>query len=381
MGPLAKARDGNPQAALMSLASSTFRRVFRLVLPTTIAGFFAWFLCQLGFYALAARCEAFWMRNTSPLPDPTFRAAVKGLFWNSLNLWKSGNNTYERNQWSLPFLLKGSMMIYLTLLATLRLTARWRMTVFFGLYALSWCWNDAMIGMNIYSGAFLAELNMHLGTANSLPACRSLPMRAVAIFLVILGLHLCGYPESKNDWAKWSKDLGEIGLRIFPKGIEQFRYWPSVGVQIITMGVMLSPILQKGLTHPVLLWLGGASFPIYLIHGPIIRSALAWILFGLREPITRYDYNHDGTMAAQYEILPMPTPWMYTLALPLFFALLFVCAHAWNLWIEPWCAYWTKNMEDLMMGKGETGHLPDMNGVNGNGFPKGGNKTNGILPQ
>ena len=364
----------------MSLASSTFRRVFRLVLPTTIAGFFAWFLCQLGFYALAARCEAFWMRNTSPLPDPTFRAAIKGLIYNSMNLWKSGNNTYERNQWSLPFLLKGSMMVYLTLLATLRCTPRWRMTLFFSLYALSWAWNDAMIGMNIYGGAFLAELNMHLGTANSSRLCHSMTMRIIAIFMVFIGLHFCGYPESKNDWAKWSKDLGEIGLRIFPKGIEQFRYWPSIGVQLITMGVMLSPLLQRGLNHPALLWLGGASFPIYLIHGPIIRSVLAWILFGLREPITRYDYNHDGTMAAQYEILPMPTGWMYALALPVFFAILFVCAHAWNLWIEPWCAYWTKNIEDVMMGRGEVSPAPEMNG-HSNGFPKGGNKSSGILPQ
>ena len=379
MGPLTKARDGNPQAALMSLGSSTFRRVFRLILPTTIAGFIAWFLCQLGFYALAARCEAFWMRNTSPLPDPSFRAAIYGLLFNTFELWRTGNNVYERNQWSLPFLLQGSMVVYLALLATLRCTPRWRMTVFFGLYAFSWAWADAMIGLNVFGGAFLAELNMHLGSAMSSRLYHSVTLRVIAISIVVLGLYLSGFPENRIEWASWSTNLRLIGLKIFPKNVDQFRYWPSVGVQLITIGVMLSPLLQDVLTHPALLWLGGASFPIYLLHGPIIRSVLAWILFGFREPITRYDYNHDGTMAAQYEILPMPTGWMYTFALPLFFVILFACAHAWNLWIEPWCAYWTKNMEEMMMGMGD--HSRPIEMTNGtNPFPKGGNKSNGILP-
>ena len=53
----------------------------------------------------------------------------------------------------------------------------------------------------------------------------------------------------------------------------------------------------------------------------------------------------------------------------------------WNLWVEPWCAHWTKVIEDVMMGKGDVAQMTEMNGGLSNGFSKGGNKSNGILPQ
>lgn len=149
MGPIKKAHDGNLQQALPGLATSTFRRTFRFVLPTTIATCFAWFLCQLGFYALSAHCDAFWMRSTSPLPDASFREAIYNLVKYSFLTWKNGDNAYERNQWSMPFLLKGSMLVYLVLLATLRCTPKWRMAVFTALYAYSWVAGDGKTAFSI----------------------------------------------------------------------------------------------------------------------------------------------------------------------------------------------------------------------------------------
>lgn len=376
MGPVKKARDGNSQQALMSLASSVFRRPFRLILPTTIAGFFAWLGCQLSFYALAKRSEAWWMHFTSPLPDETWMKAIKGLFWNSFKLWKTGDFWYDKNQWSLPYLLQGSMMVYLILLGTLRCTAQWRMTIFGMFWVFSWLWNDAMVGLNVYSGAFLAEMNIHLGTAHAFPASRSYAARLFTIFLMLAGLYLCGYPEDHNEWTKWSKDMNDLGQRIFPKGADQFRFWPSLGAQLVTLSIIISPALQHFLTHPALLWLGSISFPVYLIHGPIIRSVLAWLLFGLREPIARYDYNEDGTMAAEHEVLPMPSAWMYFVALPIFFAVLFALSHVWNLYVEPWCAHVTQMAEDIMFGRDRPIAPIEKPHMNGTGSPK----QNGILP-
>lgn len=245
--------------------------------------------------------------------------------------------------------------------------------------------------MNIYSGAVLAELNMYITAATAATttttnttttttlttAARTLKSRPLtrtfAIIILLLGLHFCGFPETNWEWASWSRHLHSLGGLIFPAGGELYRYWPSVGVQFITLAIMLLPVLQRVLSSPPLLWLGGASFPIYLIHGPIIRSVLAWLLFGLREPIVQYEYDESGTVKSEYQVLPMPSGWMYMLALPVFFAILFASAHAWNLLIEPRCAMWTRRAEEIMSGAGEPDHGSEKEG-------RAGGVMNGLLP-
>ena len=376
LSPIKKAREGNFTGALMSLASSTFRRPLRLILPTTIATLFAWLFCQLGFYSLAASSDAWWMSFTSPLPDETFRVAVSRLLWTSYNVWMTGENDYDKNQWALKLLLKGSLMVFLLLLATIRCTPFWRMSVFASFYCLSWIWNDAMIGLNVYAGALLAELNIHLGSAHAFPRCRGLPMRFLCAVLILIGLYWSSYPETHNGWRTWSANLGWWGLKIFPRGVDQYRFWPALGVQLITISVMLSPHLQHFLSLPSLTWLGTVSFPIYLLHGPLIRSLLAWLLFGLRNPIKKIEHNADGSVKGEYEVLPMPTLPMYIIAIPIFFIALLAVCQLWNLYIEPWCARLTKMAEDLFFGVGRlevpgNGHVP----------PPGAGKQNGVLPQ
>ena len=142
MKPIKQARNGNGNQALSGLAFSAFRRTGRLVLPATIATVISWILCQLGLFEIGRTCEAGWIRDTSPKPGPGVTGSLRLLFENLFTTWTTGSNAYDKNQWTFPFLLKGSMLVFITLLATVRIHSNYRVLVFLGLYTFSWASGD-----------------------------------------------------------------------------------------------------------------------------------------------------------------------------------------------------------------------------------------------
>lgn len=145
MKPLKQARAGNTTAAFQTLASSSLRRTARLVLPTTVATVLSWLVCQLGGYKLANRCESDWIKFSSTEPSTGVFAAVGDLLRNIFTTWLSGANRYDPVQWTLVFLLKASLFVYITLLATVRTQSFYRMLIFTGLYAFSWAGGDGKL--------------------------------------------------------------------------------------------------------------------------------------------------------------------------------------------------------------------------------------------
>lgn len=140
--PFKYARQGDLPEALSGLASSSLRRVLRLVLPTIFATFFSWIICQCGGYELNARIDSRWLSSTSARQSPDMRAAVKSLFWNIWTMWTVGGNEYDRNHWTMFYLLKGSFYLYMVLLITIRATSRARMVIFGMVYAYCWFSQD-----------------------------------------------------------------------------------------------------------------------------------------------------------------------------------------------------------------------------------------------
>lgn len=86
-----------------------------------------------------------WIRDTSPVPSSSFADAFGGLFDNLLSTWTSGRNHYDPIQWTLTYLLKGSMMTYLTLFATVYVKPRSRMLILGVLYAFMYISQDGML--------------------------------------------------------------------------------------------------------------------------------------------------------------------------------------------------------------------------------------------
>lgn len=142
LGPIKRARSGNLEGALSGIAKSAFRRTGRFVIPAVLATTLSWLACQFGAYNVARVASSNWIRDTSPDPSPSFAAAFYDLFYSLGRTWLDGANQYDKIQWTLTFLLKGSMETYLTLFATVYVKPRWRMFILIGLYYFKWKLGD-----------------------------------------------------------------------------------------------------------------------------------------------------------------------------------------------------------------------------------------------
>jgi len=192
--------------------------------------------------------------------------------------------------------------------------------------------------MNVYGGAAMAELGI-LSTQWSRHLDR-LYIGIISYLLIFLGLFFCGCPERDYEWTSWSSALYHIGWRIFPREVSyQNDYWSSIGAQILIFGIICTPGVQRILCHPVFVWLGSISLPVYLLHGPLMRSLLIWMLFGWGKA------GEDGAMHG-------PPTWLICVCIPIFFIMLFAISHLWNIYVEPWCAWVTNKSAEWMLRKG-----------------------------
>lgn len=142
--PIRQSKQGNYEGALVSIAKSAFRRVPRLILPTTFATIIIWLLSQFGVFLIAKNTDSFWISYTSPEMTPFFGASLRKLAYNIITTWEYGRNMYDPNQWTLQPLLKGSMLVYMTTMATIYLQPRYRMMCSLALWVYYYIGNDCM---------------------------------------------------------------------------------------------------------------------------------------------------------------------------------------------------------------------------------------------
>ncbi|KAI4259778.1 MAG: hypothetical protein LQ352_000584 [Teloschistes flavicans] len=345
LGPLKKSRAGNADAALSGVAKSAFRRFGRFMIPAVVATVFSWLGCQFGAYDIARVADSQWIRDTSPESSTSFAGAFYDLFKNLGTTWIDGFNTYDRIQWTLTYLLKGSMMTYLSLFALIYVKPRWRMLIIAGMFYFKWKSGDALVGFNIFCGIFLADVSLD-GDIASFAAVHPFLQAVGSSFLIFLGLLFCSYPEENPEWARWSTKLLDFGYWIFPSGVEFARYYPGLGADVLATGVMFNATAKKLLSHRFLCWMGKLSWPVYLLHAPLIRTVLTWVLFGASvRPLQGKDQNgHDLPPGW----LPMANRWVVLFALPLFYVFLYRIAGLWASYVDPWCTNITQRFEDLV---------------------------------
>ena len=143
--PIKLARSGSIETALSSLATSSFRRPFRLILPATTTTVISWFMTQLGAYETAKNSDAYWLYNTSPNPSETWSKAVEDLVSAIRTTWLyEPSNPYDQPQWALIYLLQGSLFVFAVLLLTINLTPRFRVLAVAVCYFWSLNWSNVL---------------------------------------------------------------------------------------------------------------------------------------------------------------------------------------------------------------------------------------------
>ena len=138
---------------------------------------------------------------------------------------------FEGIQWTMAHEIRGSMMVYLALVATSGLTSFYRTAVLFGLLFFS-IYNDDDVLLNIpfFTGALLADLSLVLSNATA-PIIHSSPrsiklggvriqLHRIPWPLIIFGFAMFfgSYPPDSYEMAHWSQFLFNFGQIIFPYG-------------------------------------------------------------------------------------------------------------------------------------------------------------------
>lgn len=138
IGAIGKARAGNYEAAFTGIARSALARSGRLVLPTMVATFITWFVANVNGYHMTKHVDATWIRQGWHRQEPTVWMALTSLFKAQTETWTIGWNDYDGTQWTLHMFVEASMLVYITMFATVMVKPKARLLIYAILYAYFW---------------------------------------------------------------------------------------------------------------------------------------------------------------------------------------------------------------------------------------------------
>lgn len=272
--PLRLLRDGDTEKCHNYLGAALFRRPIRLLLPPLVISLAFAFLLQLpiGLQPLQA-----WPPRQSNLfvevarwwnefLDITFPLQTNGVY----KPWFP----YDPPIWTIPVELRGSILVYTSIVAVSHGSAKSRRILFLviGLYML-WCYEWAMFCFMM--GMLLALMDLEQLDKQYLghlpPKVRSLMDHVIFVAAWYL---LCmpagkqhGFERSENT-PGWHHLTKLMPMRYFLD--EYWRWWHSWGSLMTVYCVLRIQWLQRFFSWPKLQLLGKISFCLYLIHIPIL---------------------------------------------------------------------------------------------------------------
>lgn len=206
--------------------------------------------------------------------------------------------------------------------------------------------------MQFFFGMFLSDLSNH-STALVWLNSRAWIRRFLPPLFMLIGLYLASYPEANEDWTHWSAQLARWGEWICFLGQDRARFFTGLGMDFICVAIFLSPWLKDALSSKHLLWLGKHSFAVYLLHGTLIRSILAWTMFGMSVPGLHEEEREGKIVMVPNGRLPMRAKIHLAWILPPFFVGLYTIAYFWTKHVDPYCAKLTFKFEKWVFDERE----------------------------
>lgn len=191
-------------------------------------------------------------------------------------------------------------------------------------------------------------LGVEMSFRNSRPSIirRLRPMFVILPWVAaILGLYLMSYPDRDHEFRPWSWQLTQIGQMIFPHDSHVIGFWPAIGAQVFCFAIFFSPTMKQALSAKPLLYMGTISFPLYLIHGPMMRSILAWMAYGPMWLSWKPGPSDSGADPGSPYDVPNVNPALFVFILPIFWSILWTVVHYWTVKVEPYFGKATKALE------------------------------------
>lgn len=207
--------------------------------------------------------------------------------------------------------------------------------------------------MQFFWGTLIADLQ-NSDTLAALLTRRPRPSAIASGILVFLGLTFASFPEGHPEWMTWSRLLRDLMAPMLPAFADYPRFASGIGLELATLGIVLSPLLQRALSSRYLLFLGRMSFAVYLLHGPLLKTTLVWMLYGVRTLPDHADDKGDMVMTRlQYPGNVSLVAWQIV-----WLPLLYGIAYLWMAYVDSWCERMTnKLVEYVKLDASEKGVL------------------------
>ncbi|KAK7428066.1 hypothetical protein QQZ08_005498 [Neonectria magnoliae] len=209
---------------------------------------------------------------------------------------------YDPHTFTIPMELRGSMFIYIFLLGTAALKAKWRLRFagFLSAYSLTLGrWDMA----TFLGGAMLSEMDIRRADAGQVssivppatagwrgrragfnPSHRQAKlMRWIGIFVA---LYFLSYPDAGAEYTPGFVFLSSWVPKYYIP-LSGWMFYQAMGALILLNCVLHSPFLRRILEGPTAQYLGKVSFSLYLVHGPVLHSLGFWIMPRLFERLGR----------------------------------------------------------------------------------------------
>ncbi|KAF2000533.1 hypothetical protein P154DRAFT_465716 [Amniculicola lignicola CBS 123094] len=368
IGPIGRSRAGNTDAAFNGIARSALARSGRLVLPTMVATALSWFIANINGYHMTKHVDSTWIRQGWHRQEATIWAAFKSLVRAEVETWTIGWDDYDGTQWTLHLFLEGSMLVYMTMFATVLVKPKARFIIYGVLYLYFWQQGEglaigALKGLNIVFGMFVAELHNHYKDS----ATTVLPAPVPAL-MIITGLFMAGYPQDNPQNAHWSHMMSKFMHSLAGKDSDVRRYWDHLGASTVLLGIFFSRNARRVLTSPIFNFVGRVSFPVYLMHNTMIKTVLTWMVYlpsAMNPPRNEKGEQMDLRRGSRTHVF---------IAIAIFYYILYRTAALWVAHIDPLCGKIVNTFTKWAYGE------PSTSSSNGGPILRNGSHEKTVLP-
>ncbi|KUJ10854.1 uncharacterized protein LY89DRAFT_759777 [Mollisia scopiformis] len=268
-----------------TLSSASFRRGFRLFLPTFAAAMLIAFSVWLGLYDWGSSFRNTWFdENPSKLPrEQTLLEQVwvvcqsfKGLLdvWN----WDEYFPDFNPQMWTIAVEYRCSLAVQFALLVLSMIRPVLRELI---LTSIIWyCHVHGRWDIVCFlAGLLLANINLTLRSrvkngnlGSEYPAERerqdeSKGKTVLRSLTFLVGLYFMGYPKKDGIFTPGYQRMGSY----VPDGWVDHRFWSTWGTFLVVGSVTNSPVLANFFEYSLFQYLGKISYAMYLTHGPVLH--------------------------------------------------------------------------------------------------------------
>ncbi|KAF2264235.1 hypothetical protein CC78DRAFT_251544 [Lojkania enalia] len=307
--PIKLARSQSWDKFFDTMFSSVFRRMLRLYIPVFFVQVCVLLATLFGLYNNAHRLSKDWpFYGTNEVQHEVKDSAVAQIADWSLTMWKFLNPfvpirpKYDVHLWTIQLEYRNSIVLFATLIGYAKLKAHIRVYLTIALYAFLVLIEQGDVGLFI-AGMGCAEFLLILDerskkplpspTTDSFPDTQSRRSRFSWAIVYVLGLWLLSWPAWGGER---TPGYGTIQA-LTPSFIKSAELtYQRLGAAVTLLGLCGAPFLRVPFEHPLSVYLGKISFPLYIVHGPInhiVGEALVpffWDLVG-DESLVRYEFG------------------------------------------------------------------------------------------